>query len=112
MRSTLQLMLSLSDEDVEELLVLAAQELADSSSDYPFTRLINDTFSDREKSDLVREMWRIAFADGNLHKYEEHLIRKIATLIYLPHSEFIRTKLAVSEENRIAVQGTAAAEGV
>ncbi|MEC8444130.1 MAG: TerB family tellurite resistance protein, partial [Pseudomonadota bacterium] len=30
---------------------------------------------------------------GNLDKYEEHIIRRIAELLYLPHSEFIRTKL-------------------
>ena len=54
---------------------------------------IRDRFTDAEKSALLRSMWQVAFADGNVDKYEEHLIRKIAALIYVPHSEFIRTKL-------------------
>ncbi len=37
----------------------------------------------------------VAYADGKLGKYEEHLIRQVADLIYVPHQEYIRSKLAV-----------------
>jgi uncharacterized tellurite resistance protein B-like protein len=37
-------------------------------------------------------MWRVAYADERLDKYEEHLIRKISDLIYVSHRDFIRTK--------------------
>jgi uncharacterized tellurite resistance protein B-like protein len=103
MRAALRRTQGLTDEELEELLVQAAQELADASSDYPFTRLINDTFSDEEKSNLIREMWRVAYADEDLHKYEEHLIRKIAVLIYVTHSEFIRAKLDMARESGASV---------
>lgn len=102
MRKALQRCFGLDNEEQEELLASAAGESTDASSDYPFTRLINDSFSDAEKSELVREMWRVAHADGNVHKYEEHLIRKIAVLIYVPHNEFIRTKLEVARETGAA----------
>ena len=102
MRSTLQGTFGLSDKELEELLVIASKEVSDASSDYPFTREINDSFSDVEKSGLVKEMWRVAYADGNVHKYEEHLIRKVAVLIYVPHSEFIRTKLEAAKEAGLA----------
>lgn len=64
----------------------------------PLTRLINDTFSPQQKADLVKAMWQIAFADGNLEKYEEGTIRKIADLLYVPHSVFIKMKLLAEEE--------------
>ena len=35
----------------------------------------------------------MAHADERLHKYEEHLIRRIADLLHVRHSEFIATKL-------------------
>jgi uncharacterized tellurite resistance protein B-like protein len=38
----------------------------------------------------------VAYADGDLDKYEEHLIRRVAELIYVPHEEYIRAKLAVA----------------
>jgi uncharacterized tellurite resistance protein B-like protein len=39
-------------------------------------------------------MWQVAYADGRLDKYEEGLIRQVAELTYVPHAEYIRTKLA------------------
>jgi len=37
-------------------------------------------------------MWQVAFADDNLDRYEEHLIRKVAELTYVSHQDFIRLK--------------------
>jgi uncharacterized tellurite resistance protein B-like protein len=42
-------------------------------------------------------MWELAFADGDLSKYEEYVIRKVADLIYVSHSEFIRAKTVVKQ---------------
>ena len=39
-------------------------------------------------------MWAVAYADGNVDKYEEHLIRQVAELTYVPHSDYIQSKLA------------------
>ena len=39
-------------------------------------------------------MWRVAFADGNVDKYEEHLIRRVHELLHLDHSDFIAAKQA------------------
>jgi len=44
-------------------------------------------------------MWQVAYADGHLDEMEEALIRKVATLIYVNHSDFIRTKLAVMPQS-------------
>jgi uncharacterized tellurite resistance protein B-like protein len=62
---------------------------------YEFTSIINERCSEAEKYDLMRELWRVANADGDIDKYEEHLLGKIADLIYLPRSLYIRAKLAV-----------------
>jgi uncharacterized tellurite resistance protein B-like protein len=95
MHEALRRAFGLTREQIETLLALAEEESAQSTSAYQFTRVINDEFSDADKSALIRAMWQVAFADGNVDKYEEHLIRKIAELIYVPHGEFIRTKLEV-----------------
>ncbi len=93
MREVLHRCFGLSREELDTLLALAEAEAQEATSDYRFTRVINDEFTNTEKSALLRAMWQVAFADGDVDKYEEHLIRKIAALIYVPHSEFIRTKL-------------------
>lgn len=88
----------LSAERLEELMRLAEQEVKDAVSLYQFTSLLNEEFNYEDKTLLIRNLWEVAFADGNLDRYEEHLIRKVAELMYVSHSDFIRTKLAVKEE--------------
>ena len=92
---TLRESLSLSEEELSELVKLAESEANQATSLYEFTRLINDEYKYEEKVGLIENMWRIAFSDEQLDKYEEHLIRKISDLIYVSHSDFIKTKLNV-----------------
>jgi len=84
--------LNLSEQEVEAILGRAGDAVEDATSLFEFTRLVNDHYSMDEKRDLVRSMWQVALADRNLDKYEEHIIRRVAELIYLPHPEFIQTK--------------------
>lgn len=87
--------------DAMQVDTLIAQALDDHDkrvSIQPLTRLINETFSVEQKSALMHAMWTIAYADGNLEKYEEGTIRKIADLLYIPHAVFIKTKLLAAEE--------------
>ena len=37
-------------------------------------------------------MWQVAMADNALSQYEEHVIRKVADLLYVPHGDFIAAK--------------------
>lgn len=94
----LQESLKVSDEDLHQLAELAEQQASQATSLYEFTRLINDNFDYDKKCDLIENMWRIAFSDEQLDKYEEHLIRRVAELIYVSHSDFIRTKLKVRDK--------------
>lgn len=77
----------------EAMIERARLAQADAVSHFEFTRVINAEFDPAQKFELVLAMWQLAYADGNLDRYEEHTIRKIAELLYLPHSEFIRAKL-------------------
>lgn len=80
---------------LDELFDLASQQADEATSLYQFTSLINDTYEYGAKIALIQNLWEVAYADGNLDRYEEHMIRKIADLLYISHSDFIRTKLAV-----------------
>jgi uncharacterized tellurite resistance protein B-like protein len=79
------------------LLKVALAQNEDAVSLYPFVRLINDHFTAEQKRQIVEATWRVAFADRRLDKYEEAQIRKIADLLYVPHKDFIMTKLRVLE---------------
>ena len=89
--------LNISNEDIDDLVELAQTQAKEATSLYEFTRLINDDYDYKQKVELIENMWRIAFSDNNLDKYEDHLIRKISDLIYVSHSDFIKAKLKVRD---------------
>ena len=69
----------------------------ESTSLYEFTRVINDNYTPQQKLQLISAMWVVAYADGNLDKYEEHLIRRVAELTYVAHEDYIRAKLRAQD---------------
>lgn len=83
---------------VDELISLAEEEVRSSHCSFEFTRLINAYFEKEEKFKLIQSMWEVAYADNELDCYEEAMIRKLADLLYVPHSDFIRAKLSVIQE--------------
>lgn len=93
--NVLQQSLNVKPEDLAELVELAKAEAKQATSLYEFTKLINENYDYAQKLRLIENMWRIAFSDEKLDKYEDHLIRKISELIYISHSDFIKTKLKI-----------------
>ena len=93
--AVLQQSYNIAESDLEELTQLAKDEAFEATSLYEFTKLINDSYDYEQKVELIENMWRIAFSDKRLDKYEDHLIRKVSELIYVSHSDFIKTKLKV-----------------
>lgn len=87
----------LDGEAARKLVQLAELEADAAPGLYPFTSLINSVFTPEQKVQLVEELWRVAWSDDSLHRYEEHVIRKVAELIYVPHSAFIAAKLRVQD---------------
>ncbi len=93
--TVLQQSYNIAESDLAELTQLAKDEAFEATSLYEFTKLINESYDYQQKVALIENMWRIAFSDKRLDKYEDHLIRKVAELIYVSHSDFIKTKLKV-----------------
>jgi len=42
-------------------------------------------------------LWRLALSDATIHELEEHVIRKLSELLYVPHGRFIAAKQAARE---------------
>lgn len=89
--------LHLDRDESRQLLEQAQQHQSSATSLYEFTDLINRHFDKAQKVKLVEDCWRVAFADGSIDRYEDHMIRKIAELIYVSHGDFIRSKLRVAD---------------
>lgn len=88
----------LDDSEADQLLKQAKIANDESTDYFQFTSKINDFCSPEQKIALIESLWRVAFADKKLHHYEEHVIRRVADLIYVPHIDFISTKLRAQKE--------------
>lgn len=95
LHTLLKVQCQLSSAEVDELIAEARQASNDSTSLYDFTQLINQHCDYAEKLKLMENLWQVAFADEHLDKYEEHIIRRIADLIYVSHRDFIQAKRTV-----------------
>lgn len=95
--STLREKFSLADDELARLMDLAA-ETAKTTYDYHrFTTTLNDHFTHAQKIQVVENMWRVAYADAHLDAHENHLISKVAGLLYVTHGEYIGAKMRAKE---------------
>ncbi len=72
-----------------------ALEVSEEASDlFAFTSVAKKNLSQDQKVALVQGLWQVAYADGRLDPQEEGIIRKVADLLYVSHSDYIQAKLA------------------
>lgn len=82
----------LGQAEVSGIVANANEEVDENISYHEHVAYINDKFSLQQKRQLLDCMWRVAFSDDELHKYEEAFIRRFADLIYMSHKEFMQSK--------------------
>lgn len=83
---------NLSTDEVSTITEAAVEQADAATCLFEFTRTLNELASAEQKRDLLAMMWRVAMADNELSRYEEHVIRKVADLLYVPHGDFIAAK--------------------
>jgi len=54
---------------------------------HPITKYLNKNFDTNFKKKVVLELWKIAFINNDLDKYEDHLVRKVSDLLYINHAD-------------------------
>ncbi|WGL16379.1 TerB family tellurite resistance protein [Microbulbifer bruguierae] len=99
LKNLLQAHYQLDSASAQELVERALAERQEATSLYEFTQTVNSNFSERDKYLLVKQMWQVAYADGEIDAFEEHLIRRVADLIYLPHGLFTRARAEARDES-------------
>jgi len=70
----------LSREDVRRLIAEATRRDAESVDFYQFTAQLS-RLEEAERLEIIREMWKIVFADGQMHELEDNMVWRVAELI-------------------------------
>ena len=79
--------------------MVQAEQTAKGANDYfSFSSLMNDSFTQEQKIQVVGFMWQVAYADGSIDENENHLISKIAGLLHVKHGDYIAAKMRAKED--------------
>ncbi|KII79562.1 TerB family tellurite resistance protein [Vibrio renipiscarius] len=92
-------LLELDPSQSQALIRRAESKVKDSASLYEFTTQLRE-LSQETRYNLIKAMWEVAHADGEIDPQEDAVIRKSAELLYVDHSEFIRAKLSVTGDKK------------
>jgi uncharacterized tellurite resistance protein B-like protein len=83
---------SLTPEQAVELVNIAGEKAEELVSVHEFTQLLHEHLSEQEKARIIGLLWQIAYADGQLDKYENSLVLKISDLLYVSRGRVMRLK--------------------
>ncbi|NKF21641.1 TerB family tellurite resistance protein [Solimonas marina] len=86
--------LGLDPAQTDALLQRAADSAGTAVSLHSFVAALNDELDADGKRELLLWLWQVALADGRIEPREEALIRQLADLLFVPHADFIRTRMA------------------
>jgi len=92
-KALLNSQLGIAEAEADEILQEASERQKSAHDLYQFTSVINEHYNNDQKYQLLKQLWLVAFADGQIDRYEEHMIRKLSELLHLAHSQFIRAKI-------------------
>lgn len=95
-RLYIEVELQLSSADADAIFEQAQGLAKDATSLHQFTQHLKNLDYD-ERLSIFKALWETAYADGELDPHEEAMLRKIADLLYISHSDYIQLKLAVLE---------------
>lgn len=93
----LQTHFSLEKDDALHIADLALEDENDAPSLYQFTRAVSKELNNDERQEIIRLLWKIAFADGHIDNFELNIIAKIAGLLGVSTQDRIRIKHEVEQ---------------
>jgi uncharacterized tellurite resistance protein B-like protein len=78
---------TLEHAEAADLLAEGREKAQHLNSFYAPVTVIKREFELPDRIRLVEHLWRVSFADGSLDYYEDHYVRKIAHLLYVPNTD-------------------------
>lgn len=80
-------------EDGAAMLVREAEAAVDRSvSLREFTAPLHQALAEQDKQRVILMLWRVALSDRQLDRHEEHLVTKLAELLYVSRRDVLRLR--------------------
>jgi uncharacterized tellurite resistance protein B-like protein len=85
----------LSRENADALIQEAEKQLEESVDLWQFAKLINENYSNEEKTEILETLWQVVYVDGKMDQYEHYMMNKLKNLLRVSHTQLIDAKLKV-----------------
>lgn len=82
----------LAGAELEDLIKEAQTLRRQAVSLHDYTRSLRTGLPRDCRDELIGWLWKVAYANGELDRFEEQLLRRLTDLLGVPHEEFIRRK--------------------
>ena len=92
-RRSLTSKFKIPEQDINDLMESAHAELDSATCLHELTAVINDNWGLSDKVLLLDALWQVVLSDQRLDPHEQHLMRKLQGLLYIPQSEYIAAKI-------------------
>lgn len=79
---------ALTDKEVSEVFEIAKDHAKEAIPLQKYTSILNKVLEPAAKLKLLEQIWMVVLSDDEVDRYEEHLVRQIAELLYIRHSDF------------------------
>ena len=86
-----------SENKVNEIIKKADDRLEESTDIFEFGRILNQHWVYQDKVDFICCTFEVGYSDGNLHYFEEHIIKKIATILNVNHQDLIESRIEMKK---------------
>jgi len=83
----------LQDAEVAQLSERGKRTVKAANDLHQFTSLINRELDRSEKIRIIEYMWQVAYADKKISADENHLMRKMASLLHISQRDYIAAKM-------------------
>ncbi len=83
----------LSPTAAERMFAAAHKLAADATCLHAYTSKLKG-LTEAERLAILDKLWQVAYADGSIDPNEDMMLRKVADLLFIRHSDFIQSKLA------------------
>jgi uncharacterized tellurite resistance protein B-like protein len=100
----LERMFGMDSTAAERLLEHAREKARQLTSYYALVSVIKRDLSLEERVLLIEVLWSVAYADGVLHGHEDHFVRKIAHLLYVPNTQAMLARSSARDSGGLGVR--------
>jgi uncharacterized tellurite resistance protein B-like protein len=82
-------------DEAATLAAAGAEADAEAVDLYGFTSVLKQRLSDEDRRRIVEMMWRLVYADGSVHEFEDNVVWRVAELLGVSSQARIRLKKSV-----------------